>query len=197
MTDRARSPHSSEVDDVAAPPLARAERAASLEVGEVYRLYGDYVFRVLRRMGVPEPQVEDAVQDVFMVVLRRAHTFVGHSSVRTWVFGIALRVARAHRRGAARKHDEVAETELRASGPGPAEQAEHAEDVRLLMRLLDGLSEEQREVFVLSEVEGLTAPEMADALGVNVNTVYSRLRLARERFQAGYRRHLVKKEHSR
>jgi len=165
-----------------------SRKATSPTVDTVYQLYSEYVFRVVRRLGVSEAQVEDAVQDVFLVVLRRAPDFEGRSSVRTWVFGIALRVARAYRRKAARAHSELSNVELASRQSGPDAQAAVAQEVRLLMALLKALPDEQREVFVLSEIEGLTAPEVAAVVEIPLNTVYSRLRLGRERFQSAYRR---------
>ncbi len=160
----------------AIPPLDR-----------LYDLHADYVFRVLRRLGVDAAHVEDAVQDVFMVVLSRAESFEGRSSLRTWLYGIALRVARAHRRR--RQTEPLEDASLDGDARGPARETEHAEELRLLGALLAELEEPFREAFVLAEIEQLTAPEIAEVTGVKLNTVYSRIRLGRQRFEAALRRH--------
>jgi RNA polymerase sigma-70 factor, ECF subfamily len=191
VTDRKGSPHSLGMSDtIAFGNAASVPRSdARIPLAQVYDAHAAYVFRVLRRLGVPEPHIDDAVQDVFMVVLTRAAEFEGRSSLRTWIFGIALRVARAQRRSRGRIEHDVHELEIEAQTPAPDEQTEHAREVRLLARLLESLDDAQREVFVLADIEGLTAPEIAEALGVKLNTVYSRLRLARQRFEAAFARH--------
>lgn len=158
---------------------------------EVYRAHFPFVWRSVKRLGVSEGSIDDAVQEVFVVVHRRLADFEGRSSLRTWLFGITLRVARDHRR-AARRRDPgppVDPDSLRASGSGPAETAEKSEAVRLLHALLDHLDDDRREVFVMAELEQMAIPEIAEALAINVNTAYARLRVAREEFEAALTRH--------
>jgi RNA polymerase sigma-70 factor (ECF subfamily) len=146
----------------------------------VYEQLFDFVWRSLRRLGVPRAGIDDAVQDVFVVVHRRLAAFEARSSLRTWVFGIALRVARDHRRRARRKGGHAPlDARIPDEAPGPAESLARSEAVRELDRILGGLDEDKRAVFVLVEIEEMSAPEAAVALGANVNTVYSRLRAAR------------------
>lgn len=150
---------------------------------EAYRLHFAYVFALVGRLGVPSAFVEDTTQEVFLVLHRRREEFRGESSVRTWLHGIAVHVARRHRDTARRR---AARLEAMAEPPGPTlpdAELERRQALRRLDRLLDGLVDEQREVFVLAEVAGCSAPEIAEALGLNINTVYSRLRLARGRLQ--------------
>jgi RNA polymerase sigma-70 factor (ECF subfamily) len=159
---------------------------------DVYREHFGFVWRSARRLGVADASLDDVVQEVFVVVHRRLATFEGRSSVRTWLFGITLRVARDHRRSAARRrdgHEVAADPDTLATPGGPAESAERAEAVRLLHALLDELDDERREVFVMSELEQLPMPEIAEALGINVNTAYARLRTARQAFEAALARH--------
>lgn len=160
---------------------------------DIYEDYFHFVWRTVRRLGVAERSLDDAVQDVFVVVHRRLHEFEGRSSLKSWIFGIARRVARDHRRRASRKDrgeslpDEVL-ADTRA--PSPLESVSRAQAVRVLHALLDKLDDDKREVFVLAEIEQMTVPAIAEALGVNVNTVYSRLRAARRAFdQAVHRLH--------
>lgn len=169
--------------DAAPEPEAEARpdaAPATPRFDEVYEELFDFVWRSLRRLGVSRAGIDDAVQDVFVVVHRRLAEFEGRSSVRTWVFGIALRVARDHRRRARRKGGHAPlDPRIPDEGPGPAESLARWEAVRELDRILGALDEDKRAVFVLMEIEEMSAPDAALALGANVNTVYSRLRAAR------------------
>src|SRR5689334_11305277 len=160
----------------------------------LYEAHFDFVWRSLRRLGVPEAQMDDAVQDVFLVVHRRLGGFEGRSSLKTWLFGIALKVASLHRRTAQRRRTEPLPDEpIDASGLPADALTEAADAARLVRELLDALDEDRRAVFVLAELEQMTAPEISSALGVNLNTVYSRLRLARRDFDAALARHRARR----
>ena len=164
----------------AGPPARAMALPVRFELDQVYAEHAGFVFRVLRGMGVNEHLVADAVQDVFVVVHRRLPEFDGGAALRTWLFEIAYRVARDYRRKAQRAHShEPLPAELRDAGPGPAEHAERNAALRLLHALLDQLDDDKRAVLVLAEIEGLTAPEIAEITGVPLNTVYTRLRRAR------------------
>jgi RNA polymerase sigma-70 factor, ECF subfamily len=162
---------------------------------EVYAKNVDYVWRILVRLGVAAADVEDVAQDVFVVVCRKLPEFEGRSSVRTWLFQLARNVVhdyrRTHRRKGAREGDDEKQVSLaRASEEHrPDVTAARAQAVRILHELLDKLDDEKREVFVLADLEQLSVPQVAEALGVNLNTVYSRLRLAREAFNRELSRH--------
>jgi RNA polymerase sigma-70 factor (ECF subfamily) len=147
----------------------------------VYAQNVAFVWRVLRGMGVSDAIVEDAVQDVFVVVHRRLAEFDGRHAIRTWLFAIAYRVARDHVRRSRRvwTTQEPLENQLRDAAPMPDESAERTEALRVVSELLDQLDDEKRAVLVLAEIEGMTAQEIADATGAGLNTVYTRLRRAR------------------
>ena len=186
MTEPPSRSHSMEMLGVSTLPATEggpAGAAAEVETPSfeaVYDAYFPYIWRSVLRLGVPLAQADDVVQEVFVVVHRKLGSFEGRSSIKTWLYGIALRVARAHRVRAPRA---LEPEELRAPDASrPDERAENAEAARIVRTLLDQLDDDQREVFVLAELEQLTAPEIAEALGVKLNTVYSRLRLAREAF---------------
>jgi RNA polymerase sigma-70 factor (ECF subfamily) len=172
-----------EVTNVAEP----AEQA-SLTLEGVYRGQFKEVWRVLRRLGVSQAQLDDAAQDVFLVVQRRLGQFDHAAPLRSWVFGIAVRVASDYRRRAARWRTEPFSEAVSDASQSPARLTELQESVQLLHELLRELDESKRVVFVLSELEQLSAPEIAAVLGVNENTVYSRLRSARTRFEAALAR---------
>lgn len=144
----------------------------------VYEEHVDFVWRVARRLGVPEASLDDAVQDVFLVVHDRLSTFEGRSSLRTWIYGIVRRVARDHRPSKReRPLDEAPETPSETASAHDG--LERAEAKRLLHALLESLDDEKREVFVLAELEEMPMPEVALAIGINVNTAHARLRAAR------------------
>ena len=147
---------------------------------DVYQQHAAFVWRVLRGMGIGAPAIEDAVQDVFVVVHRRLPEWDGRHAIKTWLFEIAYRVACEYRRKGqrARTHQELPD-DVEDAAPGPAHSAEQQQDLQLLSRALDRLSDEQRVVLVLTEIEGMTAPEISAATGVSLNTVYTRLRRAR------------------
>lgn len=158
---------------------------------ELYQAHFPFVWRSAKRLGVRDESLDDAVQEVFVVVHRRLADFEGRSSLRTWLFGITLRVVRDHRRSARRRDPgcEVDPDTLRATGGGPVESAEKEEAVRLLHALLDELADDRREIFVMAELEQMTMPEIAEALAINLNTAYARLRTARQEFEQALARH--------
>ena len=162
---------------------------------ELYDLHADYVYQSLRRLGVPQQNLADALQDVFIVVLRRLRELDPSRSARAWLFTVSLGVARNQRRTARRKAPECTGITQRADPDclgGRSEEAldraAHAERVDILYRVLDTLDHEKRAVFVLAELEELTVPEIAQTLGINLNTAYARLRVARQRFEHGLSR---------
>jgi RNA polymerase sigma-70 factor, ECF subfamily len=151
----------------------------------LYEKHAAFVWRTLRSLGVSAADVDDAAQEVFLTVFRKLGSFEGRSSIRTWLCGIAVGVARNHTRKVKRR--EAAGDAL--PKPSGATLSEGAEALDLVTRCLNDLDESLRMVFVLAELEQLTAPEIAEVLTLNVNTVYSRLRLAREQFEASVVRH--------
>ncbi|GAB4110791.1 MAG: RNA polymerase sigma factor [Sandaracinaceae bacterium] len=158
---------------------------------EVYEAHVDYLWRSARGLGVPASAVDDVLQDLFLVVHRRLPEFEGRSSVRTWLTRILVRVVSEHRRRFRRKesaHDELVEETLDTRQPTPHDEVARQQAVRLLGQILEAMDEDQRVVFVLAEIEQVPVPEIAASLDVNVNTVYSRLRLARK----DYERHLAR-----
>lgn len=149
----------------------------------IYREHFEFVWRSLRRLGAPEHALEDATQDVFLVAARRIDEFEGRSSIRTWLFGIAMRVVRAQRRTAWR-HQRRVDALAAAPIEAPRDPIEQRDAQRLLLTLLDQLDDDKRAVYVLAELEGMTAVEIAEGLGSNVNTIYTRLRSARQQLRA-------------
>lgn len=176
-----------------APSLACPEGlsppvAPPLSLESVYREHFKSVWRVLQRLGVPSAQLDDAAQDVFLVVHRKLDEVEPGSRLRNWVYAIAVRVACEYRRRAGRRRVEPLDDDVADGRPGPARDSELRDALRLLGQLLARLDEDKRVVFVLSELEQMSVPEIALVLGVNPNTVYSRLRSARKAFDAAHAR---------
>lgn len=151
---------------------------------EVYAAYFAFVWRILRTFGVPEAALEDAAQDVFVVVHRRLPEFEGRAAITTWLFAIARRVAGAHRRKESRT--EVLDDQL-ASTADTFAAFSRAQAAATVMQILDTMDEDKRIVFALVELEQLSVPEVARMLELNLNTAYSRLRLARHAFELAVR----------
>ncbi len=146
----------------------------------VYRAHHGFVWRTLRHLGVDPGRVDDAVQDTFLVVHRRLGEFAGRAAMRTWLFEIARRVAGRYRRTAAReapRNCEVPELESAARLDDDLARAEAAE---ILTLFLDELDRDKSVVFIMAELEQRRAPEIAETLELNLNTVYARLRAARQ-----------------
>ena len=169
-------------------PSAQPQPAFGREFAQLYREQFEFVWRMLLHFGVPKPGVEDAAQDVFLVVHRRWADLDAHVSARSWLYGIARRVAADHRRKRSR-HERKLEA-LPRSGASRDLEVEVAD--RELIEALDAalaeLDPARREVFTLAEIEGMTAREIAEALGTNPNTVSSRLRAARAHVSAALAR---------
>jgi RNA polymerase sigma-70 factor (ECF subfamily) len=173
-----------------APVTTAATSSPPLSVAEVYDRHAPFVFRVLRGLGVGDDRVDDAVQDVFIVVHRRLAEFEARSSLTTWLYAIARRVASQYRRSAAARRTADADLDAVPAAETPYDDARRNQAARLLASILEELDPDKREVFVLIEIEQMSAPDVAGVLGIPVNTVYSRLRLARQRFEAAMARRM-------
>jgi len=154
------------------------------------------VWRSACRLGAPESNVDDVVQEVFVIVHRRLPDFEGRSSLKTWLFGIVHNVVRAQRRALSAREPHPADASRRTDpetltdpAPSPYEALSKLEATRVVDRLLEALDDDKRAVFVLAELEQMSVPDIAAALGIPLNTAYSRLRLARHDFATAAARH--------
>ncbi len=168
----------------APPPRSlRLVEPTPLTFTSVYEAHAAFVRRTLRHLDVPAAGIDDVLHDVFLVVHRRLDDFDGARSMRSWLYGIARRVAMHHRRSGIRRM----RREHHAPTPPPPVQPDDVvaqrEAAAWVETFLSALDPEQRAVFTLCDIEGLPAPEVAAATGTKLNTVYSRLRLARRRFE--------------
>lgn len=171
-------------------PFTSVDVDQPLELEAIYDEFFDFVWRSLRRLGVRPGQLDDALQDVFLVVHRRLGDFEQRSTIKTWLFGICLRVAGDYARRA-RTHGRPSELDDSLPdprAPDPLEAAARGEAVQFLDQQLAELDADKRAVFILAELEGMSCPEIAQAVGANVNTVMSRLKAARAKFEAAVRR---------
>jgi len=175
--------HSEELVTPAPEPTAPAEADVS-SLADAYEEHFAFVWRSLRALGVPRASLDDATQDVFIVVQRRLSEFEQRSSLKTWLFGIAHGVAANARRSARRRATEPLPPDLSSFGPGPHELTERRESAAFVDAFLDGVDEAQRAAFTACVLEEMSVREAAEALDVNVNTLASRLRAVRAKFLA-------------
>jgi RNA polymerase sigma-70 factor (ECF subfamily) len=170
-------------DNTASPATAEVPERLSFEV--LYERYFSFTWRALRHLGVPITLLEDATQEVWMVVHRRLPTFEWRSEPRTWLFGIAMNLARNRKRGMRRAPEMLALPEhVMSARPDPERQQAGHEAWLLVQNFLDTLDEARRAVFVCSLLEQLSAAETADATGLDVASVYHAVRRLRQSFRA-------------
>ena len=166
--------------------------ATSTAFRELYEQRYAFVWSVLRRLGVPERDVEDLLQDVFVIVHRRLGDFEDRSAKSTWLYAIAVRVywnyARRQQRRIPLATESANAMPILDTSVGPERFAEQKEASALLEELLGSLDHDKRTAYVLAEIEGLSAPEIAAVTGANTRTIYSRLRAAKQLVEASAKR---------
>ena len=160
--------------------------AFRLDVVSIHNRHAEFVWLTLQRLGVPESDVEDLLQEVFVVVHRRLGSFDGSSRMTTWLFGICVRIVAAYRRRAfRRKERSVAQVPeqptLESESPENATLANEARE--RLRSVLDLMDLEKRAIFVMFELDELSCESIAEMLSIPTGTVYSRLHAARKDFQ--------------
>lgn len=154
---------------------------------EIYDAHMTAIWRFCAASGMSGHDLEDVVQEVFVVALQRLHQFEGRSSLRTWLIGIAINVMRSFRRRRATRvlgsaFDAL--PELSAQGPLPLDQAAARQDLEFLHFVLSAMTDLEQEAFLLCDFEEMSAGEAAALLSVNENTLRTRLRAARLRLHA-------------
>jgi RNA polymerase sigma-70 factor (ECF subfamily) len=177
--------------DVAQPAPPRGARCrahpvlAAAQISVLFRQHAKFIARSLRRLGVPESDVEDAVQEVFVVASRKIDA-IAEGSERSFLYGTAMRIAsnalRVERRAQTRRAEAPVETAEIDTAPTADELVDRRNARAALDAVLETMSQEMRAVFTLFELEEMTTAEIASLLGVPAGTVSSRLRRAREHF---------------
>jgi RNA polymerase sigma-70 factor (ECF subfamily) len=165
--------------------------APQVTFGSVVREYSAYVLGLLRRLGVAPADVEDVSQEVFLAVHHQLTSFEARSTLKTWLCGICRNKAYDHGRTAARRRRLLAAAvshDADALACDPQQELLLKERENLLHEALGKLSRQQREVFVLFEIEQLSMKEVAATVRCELDTAYSRHRVARQRVQAAFER---------
>jgi RNA polymerase sigma-70 factor (ECF subfamily) len=184
------------VEALSPAPAPALVGSIPIEVGAIYREHAPFLSRVLIRLVGDGPHVDDLVQETFIVAWRKRGSFDGRCAPRTWLYGIAARLAMRHRRGVGRWL-----RALRTMAEQPAEvvtldrQLEAPRASAAVHQAIAALPFGQREVFVLYELEELEGAQIAELLGIPVNTVWTRLHHGRKRFQDALRRQIEGSPH--
>lgn len=178
------------LDPEPAPPPGAGEAPPGKETTQaVAELGARFVPQTLRYLGVPDEVALDAAQDVLVVALRRLDNFEGRSTLKTWMYGICIRVAQEYRRKRKSGRELLVEAVPEMTTPPDQESAvEKAEWRRALGAVLDTISDEQREAFVLFEIQRLSMKEVAEVLGCALPTAYFRHKAARTRVLEAFRK---------
>jgi len=168
-----------------------AEVPREVDFRAVYEAQFDYVFHSLRRLGVPERDLEDLIHEVFLAFHRSDYDPA--RPLKPWLFGICFRIASDYRRRAQHRYEVPAEAPDALSLAPRADEEVEARERRQLVHLgLLAIELERRAVFVMHDLDGLSMPEIAQTLDAPLNTLYSRLRLARAEFAKAVRREKAK-----
>lgn len=170
------------------PDDSDGRRLGRDDSASLFEAHADEVATWASRLGGPLLDVEDAVQEVFIIVHRRLDRFRGDSSVTSWLYGITANVVRQQRRKARRRRwfgrgaDASDPDAKRAAQPTPIEEIERHRRTRAVYRVLDAMRETNRAILILFELEGLTGQAIAELMTIQVATVWVRLHRAREEF---------------
>jgi RNA polymerase sigma-70 factor, ECF subfamily len=172
-------------------PVGPVPEGGGIPVGfdEVYQAHFSFVWRNVLNRGVPRSAVDDVVQEVFLVVHRKLSAFEGRAQVRTWLATVIRKVVAGHlRRRRNQPMGEPLEGDTESTQQGPAEALETKAAVSSFYEIMEQMTDEQREVFVLHDLEQMKGREIAEITDTNENTVHTRLRAARRIFQEGVAR---------
>lgn len=177
---------------------ASSDVPPALPFETLYSTYFGFTWRVLGHLGVPARSMDDAVQEVWVVVHQRLSGFEGRSALKTWLFGIALNVSRNMRRADLRRsRDVVLAPEPQPILPDPELARAGNEALERVGRFLETLDEQRRAIFVCNLLEHLSAQETAEATGCDVATVYQRVRSLRHAFKTWLSAECAREEESR
>ena len=188
MRDSLPSTQMIDVGELALPKLDRALPSGQ-EFAAIYHREFAYVWHTLRRLGVPHRELADVAQNVFIIVYSRFDFYDPSRPLRPWLFGVSFRVAADYMR-LARHAREMVRDDIEVAYGGPAADevmAQHEEET-ILREALQAIDLDRRAVLVAHDFDGTTGPDIAEALGIPLKTMYYRLRTGREQFIAAVRR---------
>ena len=168
------------------PAEAANQAAGTPSLAEIFEQHTPFLWRALINLGVPAAEAPDQCQEIMITVHRRLGSFDG-ASLRGWLYGICVRVASDYRRSARVRHEILTDTLPEATDSADlAESLDRERSARRLMVALSALDEAKRDAFVLFEIEELTLAEVSEAVGAPLQTVYSRIKAAREQIRRGF-----------
>lgn len=154
------------------------------------------MLRTLRYLGIRQDDLEDVAHDVFLHVYRHLGDYDPTRPLRPWLYAFAYRTARDFRQLARHRETNIEDVAQNIdAGPQPDHQLMQKQLQAMALRALEALDVDERGVFVATALDGLTAPEIAEAMGIPLNTVYSRVRRARNKFEAEVQRLTVNERH--
>lgn len=154
----------------------------SLDFERVYTENFDFIWRAVRGLGVPVATADDVTQDVFLIVHRKLAEVQTKTALRSWLFGVTRRVCKDYRRALGRRgvHLELAGQHEADTAEDPQEKMQARQALQAVERFASELEEERRALFFLALIEGLNINDVAETLGWNANTTYSRVRVLRQ-----------------
>jgi len=198
MTDRQNSLQAQSVEATAALHVVPAA-GVGIDFRELFQAECSYVFHSLRRLGVHERDLEDVAHEVFLVIHKKLHEYDPSRPLRPWIFAFAYRFAADYRKLARHRREQIRDEapETVDAGPDVGDRIDAERSRKLVLEALDALDLDKRAVFVMHEIDGTPIPAVATALGIPLNTAYSRLRLAREAFTAQVKRLRLRNDHAR
>lgn len=189
MTDRRAFSQSPSMKPGAVPSPPEERPAGATEFRRIFDREFEYLWRSLRRLGIPQRDLEDITHEVFLQVYAQLDRYDTARPIRPWLFGFAFRVASDYRRLARHRFEKLdGEIDSPDEAPAAIDRLVEAEALVMGHEALACLDLPWRAVFILHELDGCTVPEIARSLAIPLNTAYSRLRAAREQFNAAVRR---------
>jgi RNA polymerase sigma-70 factor, ECF subfamily len=162
-----------------------SEQERRADFRALFRAQFRFVCVSLRRLGVRDGDVEDVAQEVFVLVHKKLDSYDPTRSLELWLFGFCLRTASTYRRLArhSRLVHQDTDAEIAHADLLPDDQIAAEQNRRMVLAALDSIDIDRRDVFVMHDLNEFPASQIAEMLSLPVNTVYSRLRLAREEFR--------------
>lgn len=168
-------------------PGQHQDREGAVDIGAWFDQHGAFLLRMVQRLTGLNSQVEDVVQDVFLIAHRRRHEIPPEINIRGWLYRVAVNLVRHQKRSFARRlalQERLTTQDAVAPATTPEEDAQRQQQALLVRQCVARLPLKQREVFVLFELEGIEGQQVAQLLDIPENTVWSRLHHGRKRFRA-------------